>query len=462
MSPNIVTMYLLLAFALFMTCVVLIREAGRRSGFAEFLIAGRRLGGFVGAMSIAASWIWAPAIFISTKIGYEYGLSALVWFCIPNMLALVIFAPLASKVRAKVPEGYSYIDYIKNLGGGYWQLQLTLQLCLQVVIFSIQLTAGASMLSALGQGQYQYLVVAMALTPLAYSTVSGLRASVFTDSLQYALIATGACVIVFNFPFNSISSETNNYEFSPFDMHMLLEFGISSAIGLLVAIFADQQQWQRAFAARQPTLIRTFCTAGLLHLLVTAMLGIFGWLVAQHGFRATNKELVGVEFVEQVYGPVFVYVYMVMALCALVSTLDSGLCAFSSLWSTQVKPSTQLRLNRLAMLALSVCGACVASLHVSLLTLWFIAGTIRLSSFAPTVASIVKRDFKGLDGTIAIAAGLLCGIPVFGYGSLTSQPMLRTLGMILAVAVSSIALLVSSAQGRCTSLIKSKPPLATE
>lgn len=39
-----------------------------------FLVAGRKVGWFLGGTSIAASWIWAPALFISVQLAYEKGL----------------------------------------------------------------------------------------------------------------------------------------------------------------------------------------------------------------------------------------------------------------------------------------------------------------------------------------------------------------------------------------------------
>ena len=37
------------------------------------------------AMSIAATWIWSPAIFVSSSIAYFNGLYGFLWFLIPNI-----------------------------------------------------------------------------------------------------------------------------------------------------------------------------------------------------------------------------------------------------------------------------------------------------------------------------------------------------------------------------------------
>lgn len=448
-------MYLLL-YAAAMCLMVGIREYGQKATTDRFLLADRRIGGTIGAMSIAASWIWAPAIFVSTRVGYEWGYSGVVWFVLPNMLALVVFAPLAASVRNRLPLGYSYVQSLSDIGGGFRRVQLSTQLGMQIVIFAIQLTAGAELLATVTGASYYGLVIGMGLTPLAYAFYSGLRTSTFTDAIQYIAIATIACCIVFFFPgmieswhpgsFSAAFSDSR--PFAPFNSEMLWQFGLSSSMGLIVAIFADHQQWQRAFAAKQDRLVRSFWLGAVFHGVVTSLLAIFGCLIAKYGFSATGPlELVGVSFIKGHYAAPFLAFFVVMALCALISTLDSGLCAFSSLAVTEVFPPSSdtnltLRRCRLCMVALVAFGLVIGLLRPSLLSLWFLAGTIRLSTFAPTLASILLRRFSGAAGTCAVASGLVIGGSVFGYGIWTGNMQIRTLGMMLSVGISAAVIML--------------------
>ena len=68
---------------------------------------------FVGGSSIAASWIWAPALFVSVQLAYQKGLPGIFWFTFPNIIALAIFAFLAPAIRKKMPEGYTLPQYIR-------------------------------------------------------------------------------------------------------------------------------------------------------------------------------------------------------------------------------------------------------------------------------------------------------------------------------------------------------------
>lgn len=39
----------------------------------------------------ASTWIWAPALFVSSSVAYYYGLAGLAIFLIPNILCLILF-----------------------------------------------------------------------------------------------------------------------------------------------------------------------------------------------------------------------------------------------------------------------------------------------------------------------------------------------------------------------------------
>jgi len=60
-----------------------------------FLVARREVGWFRGALSIAVSWIWAPAVFIASMQAYTQGVAGAFWFIVPNVVCFFVFAPLA-------------------------------------------------------------------------------------------------------------------------------------------------------------------------------------------------------------------------------------------------------------------------------------------------------------------------------------------------------------------------------
>src|ERR1044071_6834290 len=78
----------------------------------DFLLASRRVSIPLAAMSIASSWIWAPALFVAAQKAYEQGIAGLFWFAFPNFLALIVFAPFGLKIRKLLPLGYTLPQYM--------------------------------------------------------------------------------------------------------------------------------------------------------------------------------------------------------------------------------------------------------------------------------------------------------------------------------------------------------------
>lgn len=71
----------------------------------SFHVADRKIGTTIGAMSIAATWIWAPSLFVSAEKAYTSGVPGIFWFLVPNVICLVIFIPFAKRIREQYPDG---------------------------------------------------------------------------------------------------------------------------------------------------------------------------------------------------------------------------------------------------------------------------------------------------------------------------------------------------------------------
>jgi Na+/proline symporter len=428
-------MIYLIAYSIVCIFIVVATEWGRKQTPERFLVAERKIGGIFGAFAVAASWIWAPALFVSTQVGYQYGYSGLVWFVIPNMLALMIFAPLAQLVRRKLPDGFSYVQFIKNKGGHFRQTQLVIQLLVQVVCCAIQLTAGAELLTFVSGASYSTIVIAMALVPLSYCLISGLVSSILTDCMQYIVIVCSIAIIYFNLPLSP--QVLLHCQFHPLDSVVLFQFGIGSFLTLIFGIFSNHQQWQRAFAANYGQVRKTFITAGFLHGLVTFSLGTLGVILFQSGYVAHHLQIVGAEYIVHSLPPFCSAVFIVMALSGLCATMSSALCAFGSLYATEIAPQRNPVLaSRLAMVALSFTAFSLAIFRIPLIVLWMFCGFIRLSSATPTILSVLQERFSGSAGTRAIFGSIVAGAPLFIYGSFADNSLWRTTGMIVCLIVS--------------------------
>ena len=121
----------------------------REDGGESFHVGHRNMGMVVSAMSIAATWIWAPALFTSAEKAYSNGIAGLFWFLVPNILCLILFIPFARKIRRDMPDGitlsgYMHKKYKSEPVKRVYLFQLT---ALTILSTAVQLLAGGKILS---------------------------------------------------------------------------------------------------------------------------------------------------------------------------------------------------------------------------------------------------------------------------------------------------------------------------
>jgi len=79
----------------------------------DFIIADRRVGFGFGVGSVIAVWTWAMAVMMSSAMTFNWGLSGLFWFVVPNGFAVMAMIPFARILRKNMPEGYTISEFIE-------------------------------------------------------------------------------------------------------------------------------------------------------------------------------------------------------------------------------------------------------------------------------------------------------------------------------------------------------------
>lgn len=105
---NGVTILFVYAVIMILATVILTKK---EKNVERFCVGSRSENWLMSALSIAATWIWAPALFVSTEKAYSTGWVGLFWFLVPNALCLVIFIPFAKRIRKEMPEGMTLSGY---------------------------------------------------------------------------------------------------------------------------------------------------------------------------------------------------------------------------------------------------------------------------------------------------------------------------------------------------------------
>lgn len=451
--------WFLIIFGLCMVCITYVFARWKRYRSKEgFLLAGRKIGWLLGGTSIAASWIWAPALFVSVQMAYQQGIAGIFWFTLPNVAALALFAIFAPRIRERMPHGYTLPQYIKERLGTkrVHRMYLVPYFFYQIMAVTVQLFAGGSLVSLLTGIPLIVVMPILAAIALAYTLISGLEASVVTDFVQMTFIfVVGAIIlpliwmktggaVALDAGLGGLSGVRNI-----FDPGIAFSLGIVTSIGLIAGAISDQQYWQRAFAIRRKDLRKAFGFGALLFGIVPIGLSLLGFLAANPAMGISLPEgvdvsMIGVATVGQYLPSWALMMFVVMLLAGLSSTLDSGLSAASSLWVTDVarKGKSPIASARIAMVGIALIGMLVALgvIYIpgfGLQHLWWVFNTIAACILVPTILSLYweRLSEKGVFWGVLVA--FVVGVPLFVYGNIVGSAAWTVGASLFIVAISA-------------------------
>ncbi len=444
----------LIIYAILMIAVTLL-FARRKNHTEDFHVGSRNMGTISSAMSVAATWIWAPALFVSAEQAYKNGFAGLFWFLVPNILCLILFVPFAKKIRDEMPQGVTLSGF---MGEKYnsktvkrvYDLQLG---SLAVLSTAVQLLAGGKILSTVTGITFWKLTVILAAIALSYSMISGIRASIMTDSIQMVFLLL-ACAIFVPWAMqgggvqdliSGLSGASGEYGSLILQkgIEVALSFGIPTAIGLVAGPFGDQCFWQRAFCIRKDKIGKAFTLGAVMFGIVPLSMGILGFIAAGSGFTPTDTGTVNLELVTHLFPAWVSLPFLLMLVSGLLSTVDSNLCAAASL--TTDFGATGVKAPRAAMVALLAAGIGIANIPGLTVThMFLIYGTLRATTLLPTVLTLARRRLTGKGVVAGVLTALLVGLPIFAYGTLNNLSAYKTLGSLFTVLSAGIVAAVVS------------------
>jgi Na+/proline symporter len=431
----------------------------------SFLVADRKLGWLTGGASIAASWIWAPALFVSVQLAYEKGLAGIFWFTVPNIIALAIFSFLAPAIRKKMPEGYTLPQYIKYRlqNEKVHKIYLVPYFFYQIMAVTVQIFAGGSLIYLLTGIPLIIVMPILLIIALAYTLISGLEASVITDFVQMTLIVViGLIVLPLTWDvagglvsiekgLSGISGTTNI-----FDPGIAFSLGIVTSIGLIAGAVSDQQYWQRGFSIKESKLVKAFIFGAVLFGIVPIALSTLGFLGANSSLgivlpEGVDSSMIGVQTVASLLPGWAVFLFVIMLLAGLSSTLDSGLSAASSLWVTDIikteNNKKSIKSARKAMFGIALVGLLIALAVIyipgfGLFHLWWIFNTIAACVLIPTILSLYWSNLSAKGVIYGVLTAFFIGLPLFIYGNLINNSIVTVMASLFIIFISTLFCLV--------------------
>jgi Na+/proline symporter len=442
----------------------------------SFLLARRELGTLSGALSIAAVWTWAPAMFISAQLAYQNGIAGLFWFTIGNFLTLIVFAWFARRLRENQPLGFTLSGYVKHKFGERVQsLFLIESSVLAICAVAINVLAGSKAIETITGMSYHAASAVLTLLALAYVLRGGLKASVVTEIFKITILWIGIAILV-PWAWNAgggidsviaglggITGQGNSLFGNDFVLGIFMGMGLSTVLGHLGAPWADNSFYQRAFSIKQNSIIPAFIFGALIFLFIPLTMGSLGFLAAGTGLEIA-KDAVGMTAIIAV-GSVLpswtLIVLIFMTFAGLVSVIDGHLSSASSIVGHDVRsrfrdkndePST-VTWARSGMIAVAAIGLIIANWPgMTLLTIFLFFAVMRATVWWPMMLHLARPALLNERGVFwGILLAFLIGMPIYLFGQFVGQKDLIMIGTLTAVFGSAaLSLLITKLTSNTT------------
>lgn len=363
-----------------------------------------------------------------------------------------------------MPKGYTLLQYIKYKlqNEKVHKIYLIPYFFYQVMAITVQIFAGGSLVYLLTGIPLIIIMPLLLIIALAYTLISGLEASIVTDFVQIALIFIIGIIILsltwFTVGTSSISAGLGGLAGirNIFDPGIAFSLGIVTSIGLIAGAVSDQQYWQRGFSIKKNHLVKAFIFGAFIFGIVPIALSTLGFIGADSSLgislpEGVDSSMIGVQTVATLLPPWAVFLFVIMLLAGLSSTLDSGLSAASSLWVTDIiktdSDKKAIRSARKAMFGIAIVGLLIALAVIyipqfGLFHLWWIFNTIAACVVVPTILSLYwdKLDARGVLWGVLTA--FFIGLPVFVYGNIINNPILTVNASLFIIFISALFCLI--------------------
>jgi Na+/proline symporter len=383
--------------------------------------------------SVMGVWILlAPA-----EAGAAFGgVAAVAGYAVGEALPMLAFVKLGPRIRELIPEGHSLTEYaLVRYGPAMYAFVLLVSLFYMFVFLSAELTGITSALQLIAGVPRWQTASLVGGAVLVYTAYGGLRASIFTDTVQVLFVlpllvlsAVGA-VLALGGP-GAVHAGVAATDPSLLDPTFFtgLRFGFWVAIAILGAELINQTWWQRTYAARDAeTLRRGFRTAAVVNFLVVLVAGLFG--VVARGYvdvvidptsDAYNASVAFFLLLDEAFPEPLVLAVVLLALMLVTSTADTLFNAMASVVTADLPRLLDAPTDRTLTLGARVLTvvAALAAIYVSLrarsvLRLFLLADLLGVAVMVPLLYGLYSERASGGGVLLSSVAGLAVGLAFF-------------------------------------------------
>ncbi|MGD8884219.1 MAG: urea transporter, partial [Gammaproteobacteria bacterium] len=303
----------------------------------EFMLAGRNVGISLATATAMATWVTSNTTMAAPQLSLQLGIWGMAGYSL-GAVGLMLFAPLAKRIRGLMPGSYTSGDFVrKRYGKAAWRIFLVISLFYGFGWLVSMGMAGGVLINALTGIPYTYGMSVIVTICVIYTLLGGLRAVIGTDFIQTIIILVGIVVLAYlaiaEVGFEEIHQSV--LEERPELLNLLMPAAIMFLFNNLLfgvgEIFHSNVWWSRAFAFREGVGMPAYFIAGVMWLPIPIVAGFIALATPALDLNVPAADMVGPMIAAKILGVGGAILVFIVVFSALASSLDSLLAATADL-----------------------------------------------------------------------------------------------------------------------------------
>ena len=407
----------------------------------NYLTAGRNIGSLSLTTSLVASALGAWVLFGPASAATWGGIGSVIGYALGAAFPMIGFIFLGTKIRKVFPKGSALTEFIyKKFGKNIFRLVLILTIFYMFIFLCAEVTAVSMLINYISGTPLWITAILIIITTLTYTFYGGLRASIFTDSIQFFIIL----ILLFISAYYLFSLNLNNISFGMvknnsghlFSSKYIPNYtaGLTFFIAVAATNLFHQGNWQRIFAAKNNEILKKSLLLSFVIIIpIVFFMGVCGILAISIDDKV-NPDLAFFFVLLKGKTEFLSIAIIILAITLTVSTVDTLVNAISSIIVVDGKKiykssitDNYLKLSKFFIVILSIVSIIIASKGYSILYLFLLADLLCCAAVITVFYSFYQKKFDEKKAIVSILVGLFLGLLLFPSPDFSKSVIVGTL-----------------------------------
>ena len=394
-------------------------------GLNNYLLANRSVGVFSLTASLVASALGAWILFGPASAATWGGIGAVIGYALGTAFPLFILIYLGKRFRKLYPKGKTLIEVVRlRFGKKLFKLILFLTIFYMFIFLIAEVTAVSLLVNYISGTSLWITALIVIVSSLIYTLYGGLRASIFTDNIQFIVISL-LLLISFNYLISFNSSEFS-FEFIKQNKPILLSSGylpnFTAGLTFFIAVAATnlfhQGNWQRVYAAKSNEVLNKSLIISFFIIIPIVFIMGFCGLVAVSINSSVIPDLAFFSLLLKEQNSMMSVIVIILSISLTISSIDTLINAISSLIVVDGNKVLRfkgdyLKLSKKIIILLSTIALLIASKGLSILYLFLLADLLCCAAVLTVFYSFYDRKLSEKNAYISVIIGLSVGLLLF-------------------------------------------------